>query len=562
MELTEDQVQGDVLDHFGLVAATMERLGLIEEIDQRIPVSKEKGAKVSIGERVAAMILNGLGFIDDRLYMFPQFLQNKPVDRLFHEGVSADDFTDDALGRGLDRIHAYGVTQLFGELAMTIGDRCGLLGRSVRLDNTTLKVFGEYEADDSSFGTESGSAVETQTPGAPRPAYGYSQENRFDLKQMMLHLATTGESAFPVWMEAHSGNVSDKKALASARERMTQMVGQLREGPTDFLHVGDSAFYEGCLKQPTRFKWLTRVPETHGPAKALTQCPSEALAWQPLGDGYHMSVVENHHQGIHQRWAVIYSEQACQKEMKTLERTINKAQTKAEQALRQLSQQRFQCRADAHEAVQQQVRSWRYHQVDYTVEAVTQYPRKGRPRAGDQPETVGYRVQGNVVRDETKIELIRRQKGRFILATNELGRAQLPDEAMLSEYKTLSHTERGFQFIKDHTFEVHSIFLKKPERIEALMMVMTLCLMVYGVAEYDLRQSLKAHDETVTNQLNQPTQQPKMKWVFRLFQGVQLLRIWFETKAQELVVNLTDQLKTIVRHFGARACMIYGLQME
>jgi transposase len=286
------------------------------------------------------------------------------------------------------------------------------------------------------------------------------------------------------------------------------------------------------------------------------------LAWQPLDEGYQMSVVENQHQGTHQRWAIIYSEQAYHKQVKTLERTIDKAQTKAEQAFRKLTQQTFQCQADADQAVQRLARSWRYHQADYTIEPVKQYSRKGRPKAGDQPETVGYRIQGQAVRDETKIEPIRRQKGRFILATNELDRQKLPDEAMLREYKSLSGTERGFQFIKDKTFEVDSIFLKKPERIEALMMVMTLCLMVYGVAEYDLRQSLKAHNETVSNQLNQPTQKPKMKWVFRLFQGVQLWRLWFETKSQELVVNLTDQLKAIVRHFGARACLIYGLQME
>jgi transposase len=424
MHLSEDQVQGDTLDHLGLVSATIERLGLIEEIDQRVPIAQEKGAKVTIGERVAAMILNGLGFIDDRLYLFPQFLQNKPVDRLFHQGVSADDFNDDALGRGLDRLHAYGVTRLFGELAMTIGDRCGLLGRSVRLDNSTLTVYGEYAADEAA--SSPSDSAKAQNRATPHPAYGYSKDNRFDLKQMMLHLATTGESAFPVWMEMHSGNVSDKQALASARERMSQMVGQLREGPKDFLHVGDSAFYEGCLKQRTRFQWLTRVPETHGRAKALTQCPGETLAWQRLGDGYQMSVVENHHQGIHQRWAIIYSEQAYHKQVKTLERTIDKAQTKAEQAFRKLTQQTFQCQADAEQAVQRLARSWRYHELDYTIEPVKHYPRKGRPKTGDQPQTVGYRVQGQVVRDETKIEPVRRQKGRFILATNELDRARLP----------------------------------------------------------------------------------------------------------------------------------------
>ena len=38
---------------------------------------------------------------------------------------------------------------------------------------------------------------------------------------------------------------------------------------------------------------------------------------------------------------------------------------------------------------------------------------------------------------------------------------------------------------------VDSVFLKSEKRIEALMMVMTLCLMVYNVAQYRLRTVLE-----------------------------------------------------------------------
>jgi hypothetical protein len=41
-----------------------------------------------MGERLAAMVLNALGFMDDRLYMFPEFLKNKPFDRLFRAGLN------------------------------------------------------------------------------------------------------------------------------------------------------------------------------------------------------------------------------------------------------------------------------------------------------------------------------------------------------------------------------------------------------------------------------------------------------------------------------------------
>ena len=76
--LDNAEFKGEVLDHLGLVSATIDKLKLVEKIDQRLPIAKEKGAKITMGERVSAMILNGLGFIDDRLYLFPDFLRNKP----------------------------------------------------------------------------------------------------------------------------------------------------------------------------------------------------------------------------------------------------------------------------------------------------------------------------------------------------------------------------------------------------------------------------------------------------------------------------------------------------
>jgi len=51
------------------------------------------------------MILNCLGFTDSRLYLYSQYFENLPVERLSGPGVSASDFTDDVLGRTLDKIY-------------------------------------------------------------------------------------------------------------------------------------------------------------------------------------------------------------------------------------------------------------------------------------------------------------------------------------------------------------------------------------------------------------------------------------------------------------------------
>lgn len=73
----EEQFASTHLGHLGLVADKIDSLKLVELIDSRLPISQAHGAKVSHGERVAAMILNGLGFIDSRLYLFPEFLGDR-----------------------------------------------------------------------------------------------------------------------------------------------------------------------------------------------------------------------------------------------------------------------------------------------------------------------------------------------------------------------------------------------------------------------------------------------------------------------------------------------------
>ena len=554
--LKEDQISGKVLDHLGLVAATIERLGLINKLDERLPVSKEKGAKATIGQRVSAMILNGLGFIDDRLYMFPEFLKNKPVDRLLGEGLCAADFNDDALGRALDLIHGYGETKLFGELALEIGIQENLLGRSAHIDSSSLSVEGAYVEEEATATTND----VTGDPPAPRvlPKHGYSKDHRPDLKQMVINLATTGQAGFPIWMEAHSGNASDKKILYEATQKMQTFCKQIEQAPA-FLYVADSAMYDSCLQGGAATKWLSRVPEQHKADKELLRLHDHDLSWTTLDDDYKICVVHTCYQGVRQRWCIVHSRPAYTREGITLDKRIARTKEEQDKALWHLGNQVFACEADAQKAASAFEKTLKYHTVEWKIDPLLKHKGKGRPATGSVPEIHGYRVLGQLSSDQAKIELLRRQKGRFILATNELDPENLPDTAMLKEYKEQSKTEKGFRFLKDDAFEVSSIFLKKPERITALMMVMTLCLMVYGVAEYKLRQSLLDAQDTLPNQLNKPTQQPTMKWIYRLFHGVSLIRIQVEQHTQEIVINLTSTLRKIIRYFGDHALKIYGL---
>ncbi|MCX6664949.1 MAG: DUF4277 domain-containing protein [Euryarchaeota archaeon] len=68
---------------------------------------------VTCGQAVVAMVLNALGFVDKPLYLFPEFMKNKPVELLISPELVAEDFNDDVLGRTLDKLSATGLEEIF-----------------------------------------------------------------------------------------------------------------------------------------------------------------------------------------------------------------------------------------------------------------------------------------------------------------------------------------------------------------------------------------------------------------------------------------------------------------
>lgn len=137
-----NNVHSEQLGHLGLIAATIRQLGIIEKIDDRIELSEKKGGIVSYGRRAAAMILNGLGFMNSLLSLTMHFFPDKPVAQLLGSEVSADNLNDDYLGRCLDKISDYGNTKLYSEIAFEVAKEQGILGQRLYLDSTSFVLHG------------------------------------------------------------------------------------------------------------------------------------------------------------------------------------------------------------------------------------------------------------------------------------------------------------------------------------------------------------------------------------------------------------------------------------
>ncbi len=109
------------LEHLGLVSGMCKEIGIAKLIDQAHP-KQTKDKKISYGQLVEAMILNGLGFTGRALHMYSEYFADKPVERLIGGGIKAEFINDDALGCCLDQLYETGVPGLYPTLSARVID--------------------------------------------------------------------------------------------------------------------------------------------------------------------------------------------------------------------------------------------------------------------------------------------------------------------------------------------------------------------------------------------------------------------------------------------------------
>lgn len=553
------EIQVKDIDHLGIVAGMIDQMGWVDAVNEIVGVHSLE--QVSTGQVLKAMILNGLGFVAAPLYLFGQFFEGKATEHLIGEGVKPEHLNDDRLGRALDKIYSVGVTQVFTILAMKAVEQFEVSMRSIHLDSSSFHVDGEYRSESSSDSSVASSELETSDESMnpqelsdqePKPitiTHGYSRDHRPDLKQFIIDTICTADGDIPLFLRVADGNEDDKTAFAKLFEKFRE------QWTFEGLCVADSALYTADnLIAMKHLKWLTRVPLTLAQAKQVL-LEIQANEWRTSSHkGYRIAERRSHYGGVEQRWLIVESEQRQQADIQQLHKRIDKEHSSKSAQLRQLSAQVFACQPDAQKAAIKFEQSLKYHRlVELKFIAQPHYDKAGRPRQDEQPSRITYSVQATLVPPPEVIEVEMTRVGRFILATNVLDATELSANDVLREYKDQQSNERGFRFLKDPLFFTSSVFVKSPKRVEALAMIMGLCLLVYSLAQRQLRQALQLAGEAIKNQVGKLTSRPTLRWVFQSFQSVHLLII----DGVEQITNLTPERQKILRFLGTEARRYY-----
>ena len=474
------------------------------------------------------MVLNGLGFVDRRLYLFPEYFDKIACQRL----LGLDDpgcLNDDVLGRTLDGISSYGATRLFNEVMYHVMASQRVETRLVHVDTTSFSLSGEYEGKGET---------------AIKIDYGFPKDGRWDLKRYVLGLACN-QDGLPLFMQSFSGNKNDYQAIC-------EVVDGLRLGLLNgekVYYVADSSFYgiDNIRGMGQHTFWICRVPNQLLDAKRLLEQLWPMRECEDSRYTFYETRVE--YAGVAQKWVLVRSEYVRKKRLANFKEDLEKQQEASEKGLWHLSNKLFESR----ETVLKEAEKWitkhplfMFESLDVSVVRKKKVPRQGGFKEGDEVVEY-YQVKATLRQDATEVERRKALLGRFIIASNDVDASA---ESLIVWYRDRNKVEEGFRFLKDDTFNVSDVYLKNPNRIQALSMIMVLSLLIYNILEWKLRKRLTEEKKTVRNQVKKQVQNPTMKWIFFLFMGVIEIRQLDKKKTNIQLINMTDEQQKILDLLG------------
>ncbi|WP_430639801.1 IS1634-like element ISCwa1 family transposase [Crocosphaera watsonii WH 8501] len=537
-----EEIQVKNLDHLGIVTGLIDEIGIVKIINNKLGIDVRE--KISAGTVVKSILINGLGFVSRPLSLFSQFFQDKAIEKLLGERIKPDYLNDDKIGRVMDELYKYGLNDIFIEVVLEVIKKFKIDLKYSHLDSTSFHLDGEYKREEDKEKQEEEKIIKE------RPIFikkGYSRDHRPDLKQCVLDLITSQDGDIPLFVRVGDGNESDKAVFGKV---LVEFKKQIK---FDSIMVCDSALYgQENLQLIQHLKWITRVPMTIKKAKELVQnieveevkdedkekrsdLNLESYTWKEEIVTYG---------GIKQTWLIVLSEKRQKSDLEKLEKQLSQEEKKSQKFLKEIQSEEFEHPQAARYKLKAINKKLRLLEIK-EVELIETYSKK--------KEKI-YKMISLIIKKDEEISRKTKEAGKFILATNLVEENKLEASEILITYKNQQSTERGFRFLKDPLFFTDSFFVEKPERIETMLFLMSLCLLIYNLGQRELRNCLKRVKKGINNQVGKVTLRPTLRWIFQCFQGIHYVIL----NGVKQIVNLTEERRFILSLLPA-SCQRYYL---
>jgi len=445
----------------------LRRLGLIGLVDAAAPMRGR--AMLTHGEVIAALVANRL-CAPAPLYDVAGWASSAAVTELF--GVPAGLLNDDGLGRALVAL-APVAEPVRGELALTAASRCSADLSRLHLDMTAVRFTGGY----------AGSALVEK---------GWAADRTIARQVKTLQVCTRAGVA--VYYRPHPGASNEAPCFAAALERIQALA------PPGVVCVIDSGFgylRRLCAADASGIRFVVPLRADTGWANWFAADVDGGLAALPTLE--HCSQRERRlPQGARTVWKGVLGEQTVADDDTGMTRRLRIAYIWSSEEASSVADARTRALQTAETALTK-VRNGlggRYHKTHQDVDTkLAQIIGRNiagllHVATGNDPATGKPTIAWH--RDHNAITAASRLDGLYALATN------LPDPKrgnpvtatdILKIYKDQWIVEQRHRDLKQ-TLRVRPVFLHNDDRITALVAVVGIALLIFGLIEADLRRSL------------------------------------------------------------------------
>jgi len=474
-----------------VVRHVMDRLGLAQIVDRACP--SRGRALLSTAEVITALVANRLA-APSPLYDVAAWAHQAGMHEVF--GIPGMLLNDDRLGRALEAFHPV-AEEVRGALILSAIERFGVEAARLHLDLTILRVEGAYE-------------------GSALVAKGWGADRR--VARQVRALAATTPLGIPLYVRPHPGNAAELTCIGAALERLGELL------PPGLVVCADSAFghpknlcaaaraglrFVVPLREASQFRERFAAEGGHQQLRPIRYVsrrdrgrPSgRRAAYRGMLRPFELTDPETGE--THRfRVAYIFSSEEATSVGEARERALHKAEDALARVRRGLGGPYYKTGKDVDAAVARILTP----AVKGLMEVATG-TRGGRPTLSSH-------------RNEEAIAAVSRTDGIYALATNLPGAGLSPGQ-VLRTYKQQSLVECRHRDLKG-TLRVRPVFLHNDDRIEALISVVGLALLVFGLIEADLRKALGPEEELAGLLPEGRSARPTGRNILASFQGLGL----------------------------------------
>jgi transposase len=484
-----------------VVASFCRRLDLAGIIDRACPIREV--ATLTHGQVICALVANRLTS-PTPLRRVEDWARAWAVEEVF--AIPPEALNDDRIGRALDAI-APKLEQLIGSVGAQAIATFGLEVARLHWDMTSISLYGAYD--------------EVQE-GFIAPRFGHPKDRRPDLKQVQTGLGVTGDGGVPVFHRAYDGGAGEVAQVAGAMRALRQLAG-----PRRLLLVGDSKLVSYANLRDimaAEVDFVAPASKTYVPAGVLAALEVQAAApvdylaerdqGKPPDQRGSYRVVED--------TMTITGRRVTDPALR-VRRVFVWSSARAGAAATARARKLDRARDDL-ERLQRGLGSRHYPDVEAVTARVAAIARSRRvagllrAEVGTDPATGKPTLAWWF--DQTALAAEQATDGWYGLLTN-LDPTQADAAEVLARYKGQEVVERRYGAFKG-PLAVAPMFLQSNRRIQALVTVICLALLIFCLAERQVRRAIAPQLTLQGLYLGQPAK-PTGRLIFEALAGLRLI---------------------------------------